>query len=911
MKPPQLSPTAQPSGGAFANRPHPLQPLFNPRSVALVGASDRPGSLGRVVRESLDAAGFAGPRHWVNPGHASIAGEPCYPSLEDVGEPVDLAVVTAPAPATPGIVEGAARAGVPAVLVLSAGFSETGDEGRKLEERLLAAAREGGVRLLGPNCLGLLRPSIGLNASFARTSCKPGNIALVSQSGAICSALVDWAATANVGFSSVVSLGAATDVDFGDVLDYLLFDPQTQSVLLYVEGVHHGRSFISALRAVARAKPVVVLKVGRHAAGSRAARSHTGALVGNDAVFDAVLARCGVVRVPSYGDLFAAARVLSGRHRPRGDRLAVVTNGGGPGVLAADALAGLGLSLPELAPTTLDALDQILPAHWSRGNPIDVIGDADGARFAGAASRVAADPNVDAVLTLYCPTAVSRADDVADALLPVAEASGKPLLTAWLGDGGVSAARRRIEQAGLPSYRSAEIAVEAFATLAIHARNQKLLLEAPPPRAQEGEHRLDVARRIRDAALASGRTLLNEVEAKALLAAFDIPVSRSIVAKSRAEAVTAASAIGYPVVMKVLSPDVSHKSDVEGVRLSVRDARQVSDQYDDIASSLKRLAPSASFSGVLVQSMVERRHGRELMVGVVRDPVFGPVISFGSGGIAVELLRDNAIGLPPLNVKLAGELIGRTRAAKLLGAYRNVPAANREALTEVLLRVSDLACAAPWVAEMDINPLLVDPSGAVALDARVVIDPVAREADERFSHLAIHPYPQSLEVAAQLRDGSRVTIRPIRPEDSAMETAFISHLSDESRYLRFLSMVRHVTPEMVARFTQIDYDREMALIGVRREADSESIIGVARYVRDPNPASAEFAIVVADSVQRQGLARQLMEQLMFQAKRAGIARLRGLVLSSNRPMLDFMRRLGFASGPAAEDHGLVAVVKML
>lgn len=890
---------------------HPLHPLLAPRSVALVGASERPGSLGRVVRESLMAGEFTGPLFWVNPGHRTIAGQRCYRSLEDLGEPVDLAVVTAPAAATPGIVESAARAGVPAVLVLSAGFSETGEEGRKLEERLLATAREGGVRLLGPNCLGLLRPSIGLNASFARTGCKPGSIALVSQSGAICSALIDWAASANVGFSSVVSLGAATDTDFGDVLDYLLFDPQTQSVLLYVEGVHHGRSFISALRAMARAKPVVVLKVGRHAAGSKAARSHTGALVGNDAVFDAVLARCGVVRVQSYQDLFAAARVLSSRYRPRGERLAVVTNGGGPGVLAADAMAGHGLNLPELSPETIDSLNQILPAHWSHGNPVDIIGDADGARFAGAASRVVADPNVDAILTLYCPTAVSRAEEVADALLPVASGTAKPFLTTWLGDSGVAATRHRVEMAGFPAYRSAEVAVQAFATLATHARNQRLLLEAPPPRAHENEHQLDVARRIRDKALTEGRTLLNEVEAKALLAAFDIPVSRSMVAKTREEAIEAANAIGYPVVMKVLSPDISHKSDVEGVRLNVRDARQVAEQFDGIASSLARLAPHARLSGVLVQAMVERRHGRELMVGVVRDAAFGPAISFGSGGVAVELLRDNAIGLPPLNVKLAGEVIDRTRAAKLLGAYRNVPAANREALINVLLRVSDLVCAAPWVAEMDINPLLVDPTGAVALDARVVIDPTPSEPDERFSHLAIHPYPEALEVAAHLRDGSLVTIRPIRPEDAAMETAFITQLSDESRYLRFLSMVRHVTPEMVARFTQIDYDREMALIGVRREGDAESIIGVARYVRDPNPAIAEFAIVVADAAQRQGLARQLMERLMVHAKHAGIAQLRGLVLSSNRPMLDFMQRLGFTSGPAPEDHGLVAVVKRL
>lgn len=876
-----------------------------------MGASERPGSLGRVVRENLLAGEFQGALHWVNPKHRSLDGQRCYASLEDLPTPVDLAIVTAPAPATPGIVASAARARIPAVLVLSAGFSETGEAGRALEAKLLATAREGGVRLMGPNCLGLLRPSIGLNASFARTGAQPGSIALVSQSGAICSALVDWAVSANVGFSSVVSLGAATDTDFGDVLDYLLFDPQTQSVLLYVEGVHDGRSFISSLRAVARAKPVIVLKVGRHAAGSKAARSHTGALVGNDAVFDAVLARCGVVRVDSYQDLFAAARVLSGGNRPRGDRLAVVTNGGGPGVLAADAMESHGLALPELAPATIQALNTVLPAHWSHGNPVDVIGDADGARFAAAASRVVVDPNVDAVLTLYCPTAVSRADDVADGILGVARETSKIFLTAWLGDSGVAATRHRLEQAGVPAYRSAEVAVQAFATLAMHGRRQRLLLEAPPPRAHENEHDLSAARRVRDAALAQGRTLLNEVEAKALLSAFDIPVSASVVATTREQAIEAAAGLGYPVVMKVLSPDISHKSDVNGVRLNVRDARQAGEQFDDIAACLKRLAPSARLTGVLVQAMVERRHSRELMVGVARDPVFGPVISVGSGGVAVELLRDSAIGLPPLNVKLAGEMIDRTRAARLLGAYRNVPAANRDALIAVLLRVSDLLCAAPWIVEMDINPLLLDPAGAVALDARVVIDPRPSEPDGRYSHLAVHPYPAVLEAPATLQDGSVVTIRPIRPEDAAMETSFITQLSDESRYLRFLSMVRHVTPEMVARFTQIDYDREMALIGVRREGQGESIIGVARYVRDANPKSAEFAIVVADSAQRLGLARELMGRLMAHAKGAGVTRLRGLVLATNHPMLEFMSRLGFSAGPAPEDNGLVAVVKRL
>jgi len=902
---------AVPVAPGISKQIHPLHPLMSPASVALVGASARPGSLGQVVLANLRQGGFGGPIHLVNPRHDAIDGLPCLASLADLDKPVDLAIVTAPAAAVPEIIAQAGSAGIPSAIVLSAGFSETGEAGKALEARMLAVAREADVRILGPNCVGMLRPSIGLNASFARTACEPGSIALVSQSGAICTALVDWAASTRVGLSSVVSLGAAADVDFGDVLDYLLFDHKTESVLLYVEGVHQGRTFISSLRAIARAKPVIVLKVGRYASGSQAARSHTGALVGNDAVFDAVLARCGVVRVHSAQDLFAAARALSSRRKPYGDRLAIVTNGGGPGVLAADAVSSENVQLAKLTPETLERLNAILPRHWSHNNPVDVIGDANGERFGGAAKIVAADPNVDAVLTVFCPTGIASAESVADGILPVAKECTKPFLTAWLGESGVFETRHRVEAAGVPAYRAGEVAVQAFAALARHVKNQRLLMESPPPRSTTIEHDIARAEEILQAAIDEKRTLLNEVEAKSLLAAFGIPVPPFVVAKTREEAGAAADAIGYPVVLKILAPDISHKSDVNGVRLDVRDAEDVMRQFDDIIATVTRLRPEAAVTGVLVQSMITRRDGRELMIGVMTDPAFGPAISFGSGGVAVELLRDNAIGLPPLNVRLAGDLIDRTRAARLLGAYRNVPAANRAALIDVLLRVSDIVCALPWIAEMDINPLLLDPTGAVALDARIIVDPARRHLDSRYSHLAIHPYPEALEAVERLRDGTDVRIRPIRPEDAEMETAFITELSEESRYMRFLSIVRHVTPEMVARFTQIDYDREMALIATRNEDGHESIIAVARYVRDPNPASAEFAIVVADRAQRKGLASKLMGRLMTHARWAGIERLRGLVLASNGSMLDLMDRLGFEVFPVEDDPSLVDVVKVL
>jgi acetyltransferase len=865
-----------------------------------------------AVRQNLKHGGYSGALHWVNPRHATLAGDPCLASLADLPAPVDLVVVTAPAAAVPAIIADAAAARVKAMVVLSAGFAETGPAGEALQRKVADAARAAGIRLLGPNCVGLLRPAIGLNASFARTSARAGSVALVSQSGAICTALVDWAADANVGFSSVVSLGAAADIDFGDVLDYLLFDPATYSVLLYVEGVKQGRAFMGALRALARAKPVVVLKVGRHAAGSRAARSHTGALVGDDAVFDAVLRRCGVVRVEGYHHLFAAATALANPRKPAGRRVALITNGGGPGALAADAAVSAGLEIAGLSASTLAALDENLPPHWSHGNPVDLIGDANGERFAAALSAVAADPGVDAIITAYAPTAVSNADDVAQAIVRTAKDISKPVLTAWLGEAGVHETRHFVERSGLAAYPVAEIAVQALATVSRWVENQRLLLETPTARAAAPEPDRKRSAAIFDRAVREGRTVLTEVESKQLLALWGIPVPPSAIATTREEAAEAADRLGYPMALKILSGDITHKSDVDGVRLGLRSAGEVAEAFDAVIGNARQRRPDARIEGVVVQAMVERRHAREVLVGLTTDPVFGPVVTFGSGGVAVELLRDHAVALPPLNPRLAEDLVSRTRVARLLAAYRNVPAANRAAILDTLLKVSDMACELPWIAEMDMNPLLVDEGGAIALDARIVIDPARPARDAAWSHLSVHPYPTDLETRENLRDGSRVLLRPIRPEDGTMETAFITELSDESRYRRFLSLVRHVTPEMVARFTQIDYDREMALIAVPvRNGEPDSIVGVARYVRNADPAHAEFAVVIADRWHGRGLATTIMQRLMACARVAGVRELRGMVLANNAPMLALMRNLGFAIASAADDPHTVTATMVL
>jgi acetyltransferase len=887
--------------------PHPLQPLLAPASVALVGASERPGSVGAAVLANLRAGGFHGPVFLVNPKHTALGAEPCHPTLEALPQAVDLAIVTAPAAAVPGIVRDAARARTRALVVLSAGFAETGAPGRALQDEVARLAAEAGIPLLGPNCLGLLRPALGLNASFARTSATPGGVALASQSGAVCAALVDWASSARVGLSSVVSLGAAANVDFGDVLDFLRHDGDTRSVLLYIEGVKHGRRFVSALRALARAKPVVALKVGRNAGGSRAARSHTGALAGDDAVFDAVLRRCGVVRVNAYDELFAAAAALSASPSPIGNRVAVVTNGGGPGALAADAAPGAGLELATLSAATIAALDRILPAHWPHGNPVDLIGDARGDRYAAALAAVLADAGVDGVVTAYSPAAVSDALEVATRLAPVARAATKPVFTSWLGGSGVREARAAMESAGVATFGVTETAIEALGACARWSAAQRLLLEAPPAAAAFHTPGRAPSAAIFKRAVADGRRLLTEAESKELLSLWDIDVPAHGVAATRAEALEHARRIGYPVAVKILSPDITHKSEVDGVRLGLADDAAAGAAFDEVLANARRARPEARIDGVLVQAMVAPRNAREVLVGVSTDPVFGPVITFGSGGVAVELLRDIAVALPPLNDRLARDLVSRTRVAKLLGAYRNVPAANGEAIVGVLLRISDMVCELPWIAEMDVNPLLVDAGGAIALDARIVIDPACPARDARWSHLAIHPYPAQFEHAERLDDGSTVLVRPIRPEDAALEAAFIGGLSGESRYRRFLSASLQTSPETIARFTQVDYDRDLALVAVAEG----SIVGVARYVREADPRRAEFALVVADRWQGRGLGALLMNRLEHAAHEAGIERLDGIVLASNPPMLALVRQLGYEISPIEGDPQTVEAGKAL
>ena len=896
---------------------HYLQQLLAPRSVAIIGASEREGALGRFVIENMRGSGFqsvhGGALYAVNPKYRTVFGDKCYRSVGDLPTLPELIVIASPANTVAEILHDAGTVGVKNVVILSAGFSESGKEGLKRAKLVQAELTRFGMRMIGPNCVGIMRPVIGLNATFANAVCRPGSLALISQSGAVCTALLDWAATTEIGFSSVVSLGGALDLDFGELLDFLVQDIETKSILLYIEGIRDARGFLSALRAAARVKPVVVFKAGRHSAGTKAVTSHTGALAGSDAVFDAALARSGAVRVSSSLQLFAAARVLAMAKRPNGARLAIVTNGGGPGVVAADIAMDNHLELAKLAKSTMDKLAAELPEYWSQANPVDIIGDANPARFFAATQAVMDDPNVDAALVLFCPQRVTTPEAAAAAIIPIAQSHEKPLFTAFLGGASLTQARTMLEKAGVANFLTPENAVEAISSVVRFKCHQEMLLESVPALASmthdEVKTAIAEATHIREIALREKRTVLTEFEAKSLLAAFGLPVNLGRLAKTRADAEASAKAISYPVAIKIHSRDITHKSDVGGVRLNLVNRKQVCHAFDDMMEQVKRMRPDAHIEGVNVQRMMKFPHQREVLVGLKRDAVFGPVIAFGAGGIAVEALRDTSLALPPLNPRLAATLMSATRIRRVLNAYRDVPAIDDSAIIDILQRVSMMACLLPWIEEMDLNPVLAHPTGASVVDARVVINPALPITDHRYHHMAIFPYPIELEQGVHLKDGSTLAMRPIRPDDAAREHVFVAGLSDASRYSRFQHAMSALSPEMMARFTQVDYDREMALLVL--VPGSDEIVGVARYFPNPDRLSAEFACVVTDAWQGRGIGTILMKALIACARTAGYESMIGTILSANTGMLTLARQLGFVSEPGNDPSHTVRVILRL
>jgi len=897
-----------------------LEQLFQPKSVALIGASRRAGSVGQVVARNLFHAGFAGPGMPVNPRETAVEGVLAYRTVAELPVTPDLAVIcTPPDTVAPLVAELGAR-GTRACVVITAGFGEGSDlAGQQRRQAGLDAARPHTLRVIGPNCVGVMAPHACLNASFSHIGALPGDLAFVTQSGAMVTTMLDWATARGIGFSHVVSMGDMADVDFGDMLDYLAVDQRTRAVLLYVEAVTDARKFMSAARACARAKPVIVIKGGRAAEGAKAASSHTGALAGADEVYDAAFKRCGALRVVTLEELFDAAQTLAtagSTMRTAGDRLAIVTNGGGLGGLATDALIERRGRLAALSPETMAALDAVLPATWSKGNPVDVIGDAPGSRYRGALLPLLADPGVDALLIMNCPVAVADQTEVARTVIETVAPGGsrpkRPIFTAWLGESAPREARALFARARLPTYDTPERAVRGFMHLVSYRRGQQLLMETPPSVPEGDEPDTARVRALFETVRAAGRDILTEPEAKSLLKAYRIPTVATRVAATAEEAVKAADEIGWPVALKILSPDITHKSDVGGVKLDLRNAAALLEAAEGILARVREAKPDARIEGFSVQAMARRPRARELIVGLAEDRQFGPILLFGEGGTAVEVIKDKAIGLPPLNAMLAKAMMSETRIWRLLQGYRDEPPADLDAIARVLVRLSQLAADFAEVAEVDINPLLADGSGVIALDARVRLKPEAAIDRSRKPtyRLAIRPYPKDLEQWGELRDGTRIRMRPIRPEDEPALRETYRHLTPEDVRMRFFAHMNQLSHEAAARLTQIDYDREMALVALDPD-DPEQILGAVRIAADPDGRRAEYAVAIRSYLKGRGLGYLLMSRILDHARSRGIEEVWGDVLAENHPMLDMAAALGFERHAEPDDPSVCRVVKRL
>lgn len=883
--------------------PHYLTKLFNPDSVAVFGASERPNSVGGTAFTNLISAGFKGKIYPINPKHTQIQGQVCYPSLDKIDDSIDIAVVATPAHTILSILHACGEKKIKHVVILSAGFED--EEGKVAQAELVKTAHSYGMRLIGPNCLGIMRPSIGLNATFSKNQAKPGHIAFVSQSGALCTAVLDWAEANDVGFSMMASTGSAADLDFGELLDYLATDPKTQSILLYIEGVAHSRRFISGLKRAARMKPVILLKSGRMPEGVAAAVSHTGALVGGDDVFNAAIERAGVVRAMSISQLFSAAKVLSHKLSLKQQRLAILTNGGGPGVMATDRAAELGIQMPEPSEETLAKMNSFLPEYWSHNNPIDILGDATDERYTKSLEVCLDDPNYDAVLVLLTPQAMTDPTAIAKAMVKLLKEkkSHKPVMTAWLGQTLVSEARQIFDQAGISTFSTPEAAVEAMHFLGQYHQNQKMLMQVPEA-LEDFSANAEGARLIIQNALNQKRSILSSTETRAILRAFDIPVTSVVEAKDAQSALIAAESLGFPVALKINSPDITHKSDSGGVVLNIMRATDVASAFNDLMSAVRAYDPSARLEGVTVEPMAYSKHARELIIGVSPDPVFGPAISFGSGGTAVEVLKDSHTALPPINEFVARKMIACTKISKMLGEFRGAPAVNMDEIVRVLMRVSDLVSEIPEIQEMDLNPLFATPSGVLAVDARITVARVSSSLPP-YAHMAIHPYPSNLKKEVVLSSGLRVAIRPIRPEDAHLEEEFMANLSEKTKYHRFMQSVQKLSLEMLVRLTQIDYDHEMAFVALSEVKGKTVELGVTRYTTNPDGKSCEFAIVVRDDYQGQGIGSRLMEMLIEHAQSRGLKQMMAEVLAENQAMINLGRNHGFKAQTLLSDKGVV------
>jgi acetyltransferase len=890
-----------------ASRAPALDAMLSPRSVAVIGATDAPGSVGRALMENLRP--FPGSVFPVNPKRTSVLGNKCSASIAALREPVDLAIIATPAATVPRIVGECAAAGVRGAVIISAGFKECGADGAVLEREILA--RRGGMRIIGPNCLGVMIPALGFNATFATTLARPGSVAFLSQSGALCTAILDWSLRENVGFSAFVSLGSMLDVGWGDLIDHLGDDPRTKSIVCYMESVGDARAFLSAARAVAFTKPIIVIKVGRTEAAARAAASHTGSMVGSDAVLDAAFRRAGVLRVGTIEELFDMAEVLAKQPRPRGPRLAIATNAGGPGALATDMLVSSGAQLAPLTPETLASLDAMLPPAWSHANPVDLLGAADPECYASAVALALADANTDGALVILTPQAMTDANGTAARLAAVVRSSPKPVLASWMGGASLDTARATLNAAAIPTYDYPDQAARAFAHMWTYSDHLRLLYERPTLHCAGDEDRSTAARIIATARDA-GRTLLDEVESKQVLAAYRIPTVTTITAESEEDAVRHAQTIGYPVVLKVFSHTITHKTDVGGVRLDLRNAATVRRAWRAIEKSVSAKAGPQAFAGVTVQPMIARG-GIELILGSSIDPQFGPVLLFGAGGELVETMEDRALALPPLTTTLARRLMERTRIFHALSGVRGRAPCDLDALAQLLVAFSHLVAEQRWIAEIDMNPLLASSARLLALDARIILHP-PEVIEARLPRLAIRPYPAEYIRRISLKDGTPVTLRPIRPEDEEMLAAFHATLSDETVHLRYfgvLPLERRIAHERLVRSCFSDYDREIALVAEREgESGARELIAVGRLNRRHGGADAEFALLISDAWQNRGLGSRLLGALITIGRAEKLARITGSILPENLAMLHICREAGFAIRDAQGGEELHAELRL-
>jgi acetyltransferase len=868
---------------------NPLDAFFKPEAVAVVGASTHEGHVGQILVNNLQEGGFTGQIYPINPKAPEVLGLQAYPSLTAVGAPVDLAVICIPIQGVPEVIRECGAVGTKAAIIISAGGKEAGEEGLAIDKAIHEEAKKAGVRYFGPNCMGLLCPGSQLNASFAAFSAKPGSIAFISQSGALGSAILGWATQNNIGFSHFISVGTMADLDFADLLDYLGGEAGAKSILIYMEGMTSPRRFMSAARAVSRIKPIIISKSGRSEAGARAAASHTGAMAGQDEVYNAAFRRAGIIRVNTVRQLFDCAEALGKAQRPVGGNLGIITNAGGPGVMAIDALGSWGAEPATLGAENLSQLNEILPRFWSHGNPVDILGDATHERYLAAVQICLAAPELSGLVVILTHQAMTDPTMVAEVLVPEIKKHAKPVLAVWMGGEDVAAGVRILNDGGVPVYETPEQAIDTFMAMFSYTRNLELLQETPAALPHELEVNHQQAQTYIQECLKRQSHVLSEIEAKAILAAYGIPVTPTISASSAPAAVQAANHLKYPVVMKILSPQISHKTEVGGVRVNLKSEEEVRAAFEEITTAARSRAPEAQILGVTMQPLVKDINF-ELILGAKKDPQFGPVVLFGLGGIYAEVLKDAAIALPPLNLMLAGRMMQRTRVYQLLKGYRNLPPADLDKLAEVLMRLAQLVTEFSEIVELDINPLFISGGLPLAGDARMVVEDSPVPAPR---HLILAPYPNQFVSDWMLEDGTPVKIRPMKPEDEPLVADFLTACSDETIYFRYFRRIKKWTHDMLIRFTQNDYDRELGLMAVGAPPGPEVMMGVSRLVTTPDRQEAEFALIVADAWHGKGLGHKLMARAIEVAREMGVKRLVGDVLSGNHPMLALMSKMGF------------------